>query len=892
MTDTARLKAAIADRYRIERELGAGGMATVYLAADLKHDRKVAVKVLKPELAAVIGAERFVVEIKTTAALQHPHILPLFDSGNSDGFLYYVMPYIEGETLRAKLDRETQFGVDEAVRITTQVADALDYAHRHGVIHRDIKPENILLHDGRPMVADFGIALALSAAAGGRMTETGMSLGTPHYMSPEQATADKEITGRSDIYSLASMLYEMLTGNPPHTGATAQQIIMKIIAEPVQPVTAYRKSVPANVASALARALEKLPADRFANAAEFAAALADRGFTVATAAAIAAAKGPRWRVAALAPWLVAGLALGVAAFGWLRTEPRPVEWRRVVIWRWPAPAGSVGSSMAISPDDRTIVYRDTTGGTPRLWAKDRDRLLPTMITGTEEPIGPIFSPDGEWIAFVSAGKVKKVSRRGGAAVTLSDSAFAGRPALGWLDDGTIVFNAIGSRLMAVHQDGGPIRQIWASDSNQPRLVATIAPIPGSKALLFGSCSAGCQVADIRVLDLATGEAKVLADGAFAVWYVRGDQVVFTRKDGGALIAPFDLGTLTFSAPPTPVLEGVRTTLGRVDMQVSRGGKLIYISGGAMSNAQSEAVWVSRKGEATRVDTGWTFSPSGNFGLDLSPDGRSLAISILASGSEDIWVKQLDRGPLTRITFDGINVRPAWTRDGRTVMYSAAKSGRGNEDLRAHRADGTGGESVLLDHARGLWEVEPTRDPSLLIVRLGVPATRDIFLARLGGDSAVVTPLIASGQYEETSIALSPDGRWLAYVSTESSRAEVYVRPFPDVDAGRWQISRNGGGEPRWSHSGRELFFRDAAGMLISTTVVPGPTFVTAEQRPLFLASGYASSTANAAWAVAPGDQRFLFVRSLPDPSGAETTSLIEADHWVEGLRRAPGASER
>src|SRR5882672_3254389 len=225
------LRESLAGRYRIERELGAGGMATVYLAHDVKHDRKVAIKVLKPELAAVLGADRFVQEIKTTAALQHPHILPLYDSGTAGGFLYYVMPYIEGETLRTKLDREHQLGIEEAVKITTEVADALDYAHRHNVVHRDIKPENILLHDGRPMVADFGIALALSAAAGGRMTETGLSLGTPHYMSPEQATADKHITNRSDIYSLGCVLYEMLTGEPPHTGASAQAIIMKIVTD-------------------------------------------------------------------------------------------------------------------------------------------------------------------------------------------------------------------------------------------------------------------------------------------------------------------------------------------------------------------------------------------------------------------------------------------------------------------------------------------------------------------------------------------------------------------------------------------------------------------------------------------------------------------------------------
>src|SRR5690349_21706058 len=282
--------AGLADRYRIERELGAGGMATVYLARDLKHDRDVALKVLKPELAAVLGADRFVVVIKTTASLQHPHILPLFDSGTADGFLYYVMPYIEGETLRDKLNRETQLGIDEAVRITKEVADALDYAHRHGVIHRDIKPENILLHDGRPMVADFGIALALSAAAGGRMTETGMSLGTPHYMSPEQSTADKEITGRSDIYSLGSVLYEMLAGEPPHVGHSAQQIIMKIIAEDVQPVTKLRKAVPANVAAAVAKSLEKLPADRFDTAKAFADALANPAFHTAGTSATASAQ--------------------------------------------------------------------------------------------------------------------------------------------------------------------------------------------------------------------------------------------------------------------------------------------------------------------------------------------------------------------------------------------------------------------------------------------------------------------------------------------------------------------------------------------------------------------------------------------------------------------------
>jgi len=326
-----RLATALADRYRIERELGAGGMATVYLAEDLKHDRRVAIKVLKPELAAVLGAERFVQEIKTTAALSHPHILPLFDSGEAGGFLYYVMPYIEGETIREKLSRETQFGIEEALKITNEVADALDYAHRHGVIHRDIKPENILLHDGRPMVMDFGIALAVSAAAGGRMTETGLSLGTPHYMSPEQATADKQITGRSDVYSLASVLYEMLAGEPPHMGNSAQAIIMKIIAERAKPVTELRASVPPNVAAALAKALEKVPADRFDSAKAFADALGNSGFLPAGGGAAAVALPPGRRpvgIAALGG--VAVVATALALWGWFRPGPRAPVARFVV----------------------------------------------------------------------------------------------------------------------------------------------------------------------------------------------------------------------------------------------------------------------------------------------------------------------------------------------------------------------------------------------------------------------------------------------------------------------------------------------------------------------------------------------------------------------------------
>jgi len=262
MTDpVARLNAALENRYRIERTLGEGGMATVYLADDLRHERKVALKVLKPELAAVIGAERFLAEIKTTASLQHPHILPLFDSGEADSFLFYVMPYVDGESLRERLDREHELPVDEAVRIATQVAEALEHAHRHGIIHRDIKPANVLLHEGNTLVSDFGIALAFGGADRGRLTETGLTLGTPKYMSPEQATGDSNVGPGTDVWALGCVLYEMLVGEAPFGGSTPQAVLGQIVTGSAEAVTKRRSSTPANVGAAVARAMEKVPSD-------------------------------------------------------------------------------------------------------------------------------------------------------------------------------------------------------------------------------------------------------------------------------------------------------------------------------------------------------------------------------------------------------------------------------------------------------------------------------------------------------------------------------------------------------------------------------------------------------------------------------------------------------
>ena len=386
-TPPDRLTAALADRYAIQGELGQGGMATVYLAQDIKHDRKVAVKVLRPDLAAVLGAERFLQEIKVTANLQHPHILPLHDSGEADSFLYYVMPYVEGESLRETLVREKQLSVDQTIAITKAVASALDYAHRHEVIHRDIKPENILLQDGQPLVADFGIALAISAAGGTRLTETGLSLGTPHYMSPEQATADRELDARSDIYSLASVTYEMLAGQPPHTAASAQAVVAKILAEEPQPVTVHRKSVPPHVEATIHKALSKLPADRFHDAAKFAEAL--------TSPAVAAEFATTTTVGRIAPvlhtrplWAAVAVMTIFAAWGWLRS-PRGDETRDplatfiVPILSSQQVAEAPGNSVAISPDGATILHVGVSPEGRQLYARPLGELHARLVSGTK-----------------------------------------------------------------------------------------------------------------------------------------------------------------------------------------------------------------------------------------------------------------------------------------------------------------------------------------------------------------------------------------------------------------------------------------------------------------------------------------------------------------------------
>ena len=894
-----RLAAALSRSYRIERELGAGGMATVYLAHDIKHDRQVAIKVLKPELAAVLGAERFVVEIKTTAALQHPHILPLFDSGSADGFLFYVMPYIQGETLRAKLDRETQFGIDEAVRITRDVADALDYAHRHGVVHRDIKPENILLHDGRPMVADFGIALALSAAAGGRMTETGMSLGTPHYMSPEQATADKEISGRSDIYSLGSVLYEMLTGNPPHTGSSAQQIIMKIIAENVEPVTKYRKSVPPNVAAAVAKSLEKLPADRFESAKAFAEALGNTAFTTMHATSLggragASRRGARWAMPLLGVvMLAAGLGLGA-----LLTR-RPEVPPQVVRFTLPVRSGqrlnlpgSADASFALSPDGTRIAYAasDSGGTEPTLHVRSLDQFTAISIPGTEGAFNAFWSPDGLWVGFLTVQRtIGKVSASGGPVSLLASNVDRTNGTPSWGDDHFIVYSA--GNLPMRMSDGGGAAKPLVDSTKSPLLAASSVVLPGSRAVLLAVCrgtaTIGCD-RDLGVVDLATGDLKVLVAGATRGWYLPSGHLVYGTKEGALFVVTFDLKGLAVTSSPVGVLDGVQVSTQYLLPQVtfSPSGTMAYLPGGGQSGA--EIVQRDRSGREEVI----VAKPGAYGGPRLSPDGRRLVLADAdAKGATQIWIH--DRASVTtrQLTFDGVSIRPTWSPDGSQVAYSTQRAGAA-WSVWSTPADGSNAGARVGEGRQvlGGTAVSWTHDGKWLVVdgppddKKG-PGAEDIYAIPTSGTPRTMQAAVAT-PFNEQSGEVSPDGKWIAYVSDDAGKYQLYLQPFL-TPGGRTLISMGRAQEAAWLSNNELAYINSETDSLTLARLAFGAT-ITVTRTTLFDVGSYQRGTvSNRNYDVSRDGTHFVFVKSL---AGGVRPAPVVVLNWATEMKRLMAAA--
>ncbi len=797
------LSAALVDRYRIEHELGHGGMAAVYLAHDVKHDRKVAIKVLRPELAAVLGAERFLQEIKTTANLQHPHILPLFDSGEADGFLYYVMPYVEGETLRDKLSRETQLGIDEALSIAADVAQALDYAHRQSVIHRDIKPENILLQEGRALVADFGIALAVREAGGNRLTETGLSLGTPQYMSPEQATGERMPDRRSDVYSLGAVLYEMLAGEPPVTGPTAQAVIAKLLTERPVRLRVVRDAVPKVVEAAVARALAKTPADRFAHAGEFAAALhgASAPITVPRIA-------PRWLLIASA-----GVVVLVGAIVLLTSTraPRDPPW---VLGRSQQVTAEDGLEIqpSLSPDGNLIAYAAGNAVRMRVYVRPMagGRIIALSDDTSAVEHGPRWSPDGASLLFLSRGAVSVASALGGSSrAVVRRSTVPGVTAAAWSPDGSEIVFVSHDSLLVVPLAGGAERLVatepslhscnWSPEGRWIACVQfnhefvrpgqTFGNLAPSAILLFPATGGPA----VRVVDAeSVNQSPVWAPDAHWLYFL-------SSREG-----PRDVYAIRIesSGQPRGAPRRVTTGLGASSIALNASGtRMSYTRFVQRANIWSLPIAATSPDQAIPITSGSQSIES----VRISRDGRWLLFDSDLRGNSDVYRMPVGGGEIEQLTSDPADeFAPDLSPNGRWVAYHSWRSG--TRDIEIKAIDGDTIEVVTATSAQESYPewspdgnailfYDQTRPFSILITRRNEQGhwTLPEVIARPG-----ITP------------EWSPDGQTLAYVESEGE--------FP----GHVMIAPTKGGPPRrlfvsatapmaqnvlWSPDGRTLYFK-------------------------------------------------------------------------------------
>ena len=889
----ARLNAALEGRYAIERELGEGGMATVYLADDLKHERKVALKVLKPELAAVVGAERFLAEIKTTANLTHPHILPLFDSGEADGFLFYVMPHIEGESLRERIDREKQLGVDDSVAVTQKVAGALDYAHEHGVVHRDIKPGNILLSaQGEPLVADFGIALAVAQAGAGRITETGLSLGTPHYMSPEQATGDRDVDPRSDVYALGCVLYEMLAGQPPFSATTAQAVLVKILTADAPSITSERRTVPPHVGHALAKSLEKLPADRFTSAAEFAAALSDESFTYKARARTATATAPSEPIAPVVtakPWrrdrrlvssLVGGMLLAVlAAWGWFGPSPSPppaVPTRAQVtgldIER------IIGRRLAISPDGRWIVAGHVEGGTPYLYIRSAGDQAWRQLPNTEGATNPTFSPDGQSIAFQSGGGIVRVPITGGPALPVASPGATPH----WGANDTIVYDTNGD-LYRVAGSGGNPELLLDSDSAG---VAGVWPhlLPDGQAIVFSTVTVPQPLnARVMLLEIENGEVREIVASGNNPKYLPTGHLIYGHGDQALMSVPFDLETLQKTGDPVTLLPSLSVFAGGASQfDISETGTLIYDGSGDAAGGLFLRVLVE-----VALDGVGTVLPLSAGSLDsprYSPDGNKVAYE----DGPEIRIYDVVTGASPQFTAGGAQY-PVWSTSGEYLYFSVGGAGA----AAAYRRPADASEEAVRLHDRpgGNYVRDVSPGDSIVIVRENTAdRARDLMLMRQGADSAEFEGFLTA-EWNEGNAEISPDGRWVAYQSDESGEPRIYVHSFPQI-TGRHSVSPESGTDPLWSPDGRRLYYRSGS-QFFAVDVTTDPAFAVSAPDLLFDEPSYTREQGGGwvrNWDIHPDGDRFIMV-GLVGGEGAGVALLDEVYlvvNWFTELRQRMG----
>jgi serine/threonine protein kinase len=878
--------------YEIGDSLGAGGMGEVYRARDTRLDRAVAIKILPESFVAdPERIARFQREAKTLAALNHPNIGGIHGLEETNGAAALVLELVEGPTLADRI-AQGRLPLDEALAIARQICDALEAAHEQGIVHRDLKPANIKLRpDGAVKVLDFGLAKALSSDASGGparqlsysptitspalMTGMGMILGTAAYMAPEQARG-KAVDKRADLWAFGCVLYEILTGRQAFDGAEVTDVLARVI-EREPDYGALPASTPAAIRRLLRRCLEKDRRRRLADAAdarlEIDEALTSPARDADTSATPAPPARRRW-IEHLA-WSMVALGL-IATIVWMRWQdpvtPGPTRVTMTVPSTLALQGGGGDRLVAMSPDGRRVAFVATSGGRTQIYLRHIDQFDAVPVRGTEAGVDPFFSPDGQWLGFMSGafpvagvisvaeGKLRKVPIGGGPPTTLAEAANRGAA---WGPDDTIVYAATATGgLFRVSAAGGtpePLTKLEPAERSHrwPFL------LPGGKAVLFSIQPIGASYDDalMAVRSLETGEQRIVARGGASPMYLPTGHIVFGRA--GVLMAmPFDLRRLEVTGPAVPILEGVAMNTGTGATQLATAaGSVVYIPG-AVSESRRALLWVDRRGQARPV--GIEQRPFSD--VALSPDGQRIALAI-SSVNSDIWVYEIGRGTLRRVTFSpGLDATPIWTPDGRRVTFNSIRNGP--MEIFQMSFDGSGAEERLIDAGAANAQARSWHPSAGW---LAYDLAGDIHVLPMTGDRKPKSFLAT--QFAESFPAFSPDGRWIAYQSNETGRFEIYVQPFPGP-GGKFQVSNDGGTRPKWLRNGRELFFRSGTRMM-AAPIQPGATFTMGAAHVLFDGQ-YAPPYDVTA------DGSFLMVR---DELQGDPTHLRLVLNWLDDVKR-------
>jgi hypothetical protein len=868
--------------YEILSPLGAGGMGEVYRASDAKLKREVAIKVL-PEAVAKDRERlaRFEREAQVLASLNHPNIATIYGVEESGGAPALVMELVEGPTLEDRI-AEGPIPVAEALPIAREIAEGLDYAHERGIIHRDLKPANVkLTEDGKVKILDFGLAKALDPIGGtsspdatrsptitAAATQAGVILGTAAYMSPEQARgrpADK----RSDIWAFGCVLWEMLTGQRLFHGETVSDTLAAVLRAEIEWETLPAGTSPA-IRRLLERCLERDPKRRLRDVGEARIAMEEAPASLIaartdTVAGLASRRAGRGRMAASA---LAGVALGALLVAGITTLRRGRSARdsvvrlNVVLPREQALVVSDLPNFALSRDGTQMAYvARKESGKRALFLRSMGSFETRELAETEGAVTPFFSPDGQWLGYVVGGRVLKMAVSGGPPQPVCERTVSEVGGSAWADDGSILVPTTSGSLMRAAASSGRCVEIVKPDAARGEILEPES-LPGSEGILFASLG-GFQAsqAHIAVLDLKTGKSRVIIPQGTNPHYVEPGFVVFGRS-GAILAAPFDPHGLKLLGQPVPVVETVMpdSSSGIEQFAVSRSGVLAYVAG-ARAPVKRRIVMADRKGVSTVV----TADANSYEDLSLSPDGREIAMTVEAA-TWNIWAYHLDRGTLTRLTFENDNRDPLWTPDGKRVVYTSLRNGLFG--LYWRPVDGSGPEELLLSTKSLLFANSWSPDGRFLAFGQQDPETGfDIWILPVGGDRKPY-PFVRAA-FREWFGEFSPDGRWIAYESNETGRSEVYLRPFPGP-GGKWQVSTEGGARPEWSRDGRELFYFEND-RIMRVTVDAGQALAVGRPELLFPCNCFDSGRF---YEVTPDAKHFLLIQNVQPVSPVAQINLV------------------